>query len=297
MLVTGASGYVGGAVASHLECRGIQVVRLSRQHAAVRSAESHVAFDLGIPGVSAQILEKVLRCDCVVHAAACLDKDLAAHGVSITNCLGTQEIVRVASAWRGCHLVYISSVPVIGRPRQLPITEEHPVEPLTAYHASKIYGEHLVRIAGDGGPSSATLRLSAPVGPGMPEGRFLSRLIRHAMIGSPVCVFGKGTRQQDYVDVRDVAAAVEKCIHLNAQGVFNVASGRSISNLDLARMCVEVLQSDSTIVFSGESDPEEGVIWDVSIARARAVLGYEPRFSLQDSIRDTAHRYANSAGQ
>src|SRR5215208_1063048 len=115
ILVTGASGHVGGAVAERLVEAGHQVVGLSRSGAApVELHESH-AKDVSIDG-----LDGIERCDAVVHAAASISGDPHAAEVSLVNCLGTQLVAGAAERWSSS-LVFISSVPVIGRPRELPI--------------------------------------------------------------------------------------------------------------------------------------------------------------------------------
>ncbi len=296
VLLTGASGHVGSAVATQLCAAKIQVLGLSRRPAPAIPSNNQLKFDLSVSGVAAEIARQVQPCEVIVHAAASLEKDLFAPSVPLTNCVGTQETLKLASLWKS-FFVYISSVPVIGVPRQLPITEEHPVSPLTAYHASKLFGEHLVRLSEREGVAGAILRLTSPVGPGTPENRILPVFVRQAMTAQPIKLAGKGSRRQDYVDVRDVAIAVEKCLATRASGTYNVASGRAVSNQELAQKCVSIVGSDSAIELDGRSDPEEGWVWDVSIVRAQQGFGYEPRFSLEDSIRDLTAEYADSNHQ
>jgi UDP-glucose 4-epimerase len=158
-----------------------------------------------------------------------------------------------------------------------------------------VFGEQLTGLVARAGVPAVSLRLTAPVGPGMPEGRILSRFVRRALDGEPLEVAGHGTRRQDYVDVRDIAAAVQACIDRQATGLLNIASGRSTSNLDLARACTETLGSGSPVRLSGLPDPEDGVRWEVSIEKAAAALAYEPRHSLADSIRAVAAELQASA--
>jgi nucleoside-diphosphate-sugar epimerase len=291
VLLTGASGYVGNAIATRLCGANIEVFGVSRRPSLTTPPQLQGSFDLTVPGVSAKIARGVPPCDIIVHAAASLEKNIYDTSITLTNCLGTQEILTVASLWKS-FFVYISSVPVIGMPHELPITEDHPVSPQTAYHASKLFGEHLVRLADREGAAGAILRLTSPVGPGMPQTRIFSVFVRQAMARQTIKLTGKGSRRQDYLDARDIAMAVEQCLVKRASGTYNVASGRAISNHELAQTCKSVLGSDSPIEFDGRSDPQEGWVWDVSIARARQSFGFEPRFSLEDSIRDLAVDYA-----
>lgn len=286
VLLTGATGFVGKAIAAHLLAQGHQVIGLHaspRQSHLVNGLED-VLLDIGsLPQVEA-LAEQVAPCDAVVHAAASLDMNLFAVSVPYANCAGVQNMLWLARRW-GSRFVFLSSLPVIGSPQMLPITEKHPVSPQTAYHASKLFGEQLVHLAQAQGVRGVSLRLTSPVGPGMPQGRLLPVLLARAARREPLSLSGAGTRKQNYIDVRDIAGAVELCLARDgALGVFNIASATCIANLALAQRCIERCQSISEIVLNVRDDPEEGLIWDVSIEKARRELGFEPRFDIDDAI-------------
>jgi nucleoside-diphosphate-sugar epimerase len=285
VLVTGSSGHVGGAVAAHLFQSGHEVLGLSRRHTTSSASLSNtVAADLGTLGLADLLSNQHRRCEAMVHAGAAIERGLYGPEIALTNCLGVQQMLELGARWEVERFIFISGVAVIGRPLELPVTEEHPANPPTAYHASKLFGEQLVALAAEQGIPALTLRLTAPVGPGMRETRILPVFVRRALRGERLELIGRGTRCQDYVDVRDAARAVAAALERHAGGLLNIGSGRCVSNLALARLCVELLGSSSEIVASGRPDPEEGVRWEVSIARARTALGYRPRCSLEDSI-------------
>lgn len=285
VLVTGSSGQVGAAIAARLLSEGHQVVGLSRGLTrSNRSLSRALAVDLGQAGAAQAIAARLSPCDAVVHSAATLAREPFAPEISLTNCLGTQQVVELASGWEVSSLVYISSLLVIGRPRALPVTEEHPSRPATAYHASKLYGEELVRIADEGGVPGVSMRLTAPVGPGTPDGRIMSTFVSRALAEEPLLVAGEGTRGQDYVDVRDVAEATLACLQHRARGLLNIGSGRCVNNLQLARRCVETLGSGSDIRVTGVPEGDDDIRWEVSIDRARSAIGYVPERTLEDSI-------------
>jgi UDP-glucose 4-epimerase len=283
VLVTGASGHIGGAIASALVAGGHEVHGLSRRPQAppgVRAVTADLGGRRGLTGLS----DDIPPCDAVVHAAAALDKDPASETVTLVNGIGTQRVVDLARQWRSRSLVLVSGVTVIGIPRVLPIDEDHPTAPLTAYHASKLYSEHLVHATAPAGCAVAVLRVTAPIGAGTPEGRIASVFVRRALEGRPLVLAGKGGRRQDYVDVADVARAAVSATAGAVSGTFNVASGRSVSNLELARTCIELFGSPSAVALSGSADPEEELHWDVSIERAADELGYRPEVTLEASL-------------
>lgn len=293
VLVTGTSGHLGGVIGTRLLEGDHEVIGISRRlNRSARTLSRALSLDLGSAGAAEAIEAAVPRCDVIVHAASAIEPDPYAPAITLTNGLGTQQLLSLASSWRVESFVYLSSVPVIGRPQTTPVTEAHPAQPRSAYHASKLFGEHLVRVSDVPGVS---LRLTAPVGPGMSDRRVLPVFVRRAIDGQPLEVAGEGTRAQDYVDARDVASAVEAAIERRASGLFNIAAGRCIANLALAQLCVDVLDSSSGVQLSGTPDPEEGVRWEVSVTRAEEVLGYRPAHPLEDSIEALAAAFRTEA--
>ena len=282
VLVTGSSGHVGGAIAARLRTDGHTVIGVSR-HRGSAAVSDHVEIDISDPDAVGRLSKAVEPCTAIVHAAASLSHDPDAPSVSLTNCWGSQAMLAVGRAWGVESFVYLSSIGVIGLPVELPITEDHPVAPRSAYHASKRFGEHLVQIAQSDGMSAVSLRLTAPVGAGMPRGRILSVFVERARRGEALVVLGQGTRQQNYVDVRDIATAVVQCLDARATGILNIGGPSSVSNVELAQTCIEVLNSSSEVQFSG-LDSEEGATWDVSTSRAASSIGYSPRYRVADAI-------------
>lgn len=294
VLVTGSNGLVGRAIARRLADAGYQTVGLGRSAGPREPVSDYIQADLGLERAADRIAGQHEPCAAIVHGAALLDTGDGEASLLRANCLGMQQALELARRWGARHFAYLSSIGVIGRPQSHPITEDHPTEPLSAYYASKLFGEHLVRLASQQGMPAASLRLTAPIGPGMPEGRILAVFVRRAMAHQPLDIAGRGTRRQNYVDVRDIAAAVELCLRAAASGLFNLGSGQTVSNGELAQACVHALDSSSPIRYSDQADPEDGLVWDVSIDRAAASFGYRPRIVLEESIRTVAAVYASA---
>jgi len=284
--LTGVSGFIGDAIASHLVSEGHEVVGLHAKPNSwvARKGLSVVLTDIASTDAISRIDKETGPCDAIIHAAASLDMNLFAGDVTRVNCTGLQNILWLATQWRCAKFIFLSSVPVIGIPKFMPITEAHPTQPLTAYHASKLFGEYLVRLVEAHGVMGTSLRLTAPVGPKIPKDRLLSMLVYRALNNLPLLISGVGSRKQNYIDVRDIARASELCLQKDVSGVFNIASSTCISNLELARRCVERCKSTSTVIFSDRIDPEEGISWDVSIKKAKNKLGFIPQFDIDDAI-------------
>lgn len=289
VFLTGSSGQVGGAIATALLDSGFEVVGAWRSRLPVASSET-VQVELGRAGAVGEIRSAIAPCGAIVHAAASLSLDPFDPTIPLTNCVGTQQITELAELWAVHTIINISSVPVVGEPPHEAITEELLPKPRSVYHASKLFGEHLVRLAQREDRSAMSLRITSPVGAGTPIGRIFGTFVRQAAAGQPLIVFGAGTRRQNYVDVRDIAIAVAENLGGRVNGIYNIGGARSVSDLELARMCVDVLGSHSHIEFSETTNADDADVWNVSIAKARRDLGFQPRFTLADSIRDLAAR-------
>jgi UDP-glucose 4-epimerase len=278
ILLTGATGFVGRALFAALTTAH-EIVPAARSVAPSRG----VRLDLADPDACDTVLSGSAPYDVIVHAAAHIAMTPFDPAVIRVNALGAQTIARWAARWNA-YVVYLSSIQVIGTPRQHPITEEHPTHPRTTYHAAKLLGEHILL----NGAQACALRLTAPVGVDMPANRILPVFARRAFAGEPLNLAGDGGRRQDYVHIEDLADAVTRCIAQTPSGVFNLGSGVSVSNRELAERCVALTGSRSQITFSGQPDPEEANHWDVSIGRARAALGYAPHGDLNALIQTLA---------
>lgn len=293
VFLTGATGQIGKAIAAHLGSSGYRVVGASRKSQSVHGLCEHVEVNLGTADAVDRIKRATPPCDAIVHAAASLSHDLYNPAIPLTNCLGTQQILSLAATWGTLQMVYLSSVPVIGAPQYDPITEDHPVNPQSAYHASKLYGEYLMRLANGASLRAVSLRVTSPCGSGTPHNRILATFVKCAQDNRPLQILGRGTRSQNYVDVRDIASAVEASITKHASGLYNVAAARSVTNHELALTCVDELSSSSAINFTGSPDPEEGIRWHVSISKAERDLNYHPKCSIRDSIRAVSQEHSS----
>ncbi len=286
ILVSGASGFIGRAIVERLLYSGHEVIAL---HSRVRPDDASKPYRVVIGNLADPSIINILRyevgyCDAIIHAAATLNLDWYAPDVVNVNCVGTQNLLGLAVQWKCSHFIFLSSLPVIGLPRIFPIDEDHPTTPETPYHASKLFGEHLVRLASLQGCYGVSLRITAPVGPGMPKSRLLTTLVRRASINQPLELLGLGSRKQNYVDIRDIAQVAELALYCKVSGVFNIAASSCISNLDLARRCINLCRSESSVIFNGREDPEEGILWEVSIKKARRDLGFMPLYSIDAAI-------------
>lgn len=292
LLLTGGTGFIGRVVLHQLISRGHDVTSVVRPTSRPAGPGQVVNVSLGSDRAVEKILNNCSKCDAIVHVAACISYDDLCSDLIRVNCMGMQQLLTLAQEWRVGSFVNISGITVVGRPLQHPITEAHPTAPRTTYHATKLFSEHLLEAAADSQLQGVSLRVTAPVGPGMPAGRILSAFVEKAMNNEPLLLSGRGTRRQNYVDVRDVADAIVRCLEHQPRGVYNLGGLSTLSNLQLAESCIRVLASNSTIGFTDAPDPADDEVWDVSSEAAKAAFQYQPLHDMESSIRAVAHEYS-----
>lgn len=161
------------------------------------------------------------------HPAASARAPVAQFGAELPSLLGVLDELRQRP---GVGFTYVSSGGAIyGNPERLPVAEDAPCHPVSPYGVTKLAAERYVLLAAqvDGVPVRV-LRVANAYGPlqrpGTGQG-LVAALLHGAATSTEVELFGDGAALRDYVDVRDVAAAVVGLLDLRGEQVLNVGSG------------------------------------------------------------------------
>ncbi len=290
ILVTGSNGFIGSNVCKYLKKQGAYVIGLGRRpESGVSEIDEYIQCELS--GKQTMDILKLYGIDAVVHLAADMRHDPGEEiEVVYHNCVGTQQLLEACETYKVPVFVQLSSLPVIGRPVEHPITEQHPLKPLTVYHVTKNTQEMLANYASyKHGLRTVSYRICSPIGVGMNQKTIFPTFVRNALTGKDIVLYGKGTREQTYIHVEDIAQAICRAIiSVKVQGVYNLASTHRISNVDLAKLCISVLNSSSKLVYNGIEDPLDTDVWDVSLEHLVADTGFETTVSLEYAIREQA---------
>jgi UDP-glucose 4-epimerase len=269
ILVTGASGVIGRALIDRLRSERIDAIGVNRKAFDLASRASLVAFIGQRPEV-------------IVHLAAAVPPHYPDNETSASMTRAIDRTVRDAVLEWDCRVVYASTCSLYDKHDATIKCEDTPVaaRPNSPYMQAKYEGE---KIFGDLA-SQAVLRVPAPIGPGLPDKVVAKRFFNQATEGQTIQVWGTGKREQNYVDVRDIADIFLRSALSNSRGVFNISADRPTTMLELAAVMTKVIHGAS-FEFAGVDDPLEQEYTRYSNARARDVLGWFPTKSLEDSVR------------
>lgn len=290
ILITGANGFIGSSVVSEFDQIGTYDIFATDIGDTFKGAEkvTYIKGDFSKDNYVDHMIKTMPQCDVIIHIGALINYDLFSKDVVMTNCYGVQQIIKLAEESNCKKIIFMSSVPVIGKPINIPVTEEHSVNPPTAYHASKVFAEHLLEMHANKNIIKTIFRLTSPIGKGMPSNRMLSVFINNINEGKEVLIYGKGIRKQNYVDARDIARAIDLACQKDVPGIFNIAGEKSFTSIELAKECGKVLGKEVTIGYKDVVLEDEYYDWEVSIEKANKILGYIPKYSLEQSIKHIA---------
>jgi len=183
--------------------------------------------------------------------------------------------------------VAASTNAVVGDVGRSTITETLPLRPLTPYGATKAAGEMLMSsYTACYGVQACPLRLSNVFGPDMGgKDSMVPRLMRAALSGDTVEIYGDGEQVRDFVHVFDVADAFLLALTQRFAEPVIIGGGRSYSVNELVEMTREVTgQPVATRHVAAKPGEMPAVVVDTSRARS---LGWEPKVSMREGLEMT----------
>jgi len=205
------------------------------------------------------------------------------------NMVGTLNLLEVLRKNNlDVRVVYASTAAVYGEPRDVPVKEDHPTNPLSPYGVSKLSGEKYCFAYGkEWGIRATIFRIFNTFGPRQPRYVMYDQIKKMLSAPEHLEVLGTGEQLRDYAYVSDVVRA----FYLGMQSehavgrIFNVAGGNKISVKDLVHKLRSVLGVNVTPTFTGKS-------WKGDITRLWAdtttlqeALAWKPEVPLDEGIR------------
>ena len=290
VLVTGGSGFIGRAVAGAFRRRGMHVTVVDREPPVAEiDGVAYVKGDLNDPGVRETVV--VPGVAGIVHLAARTSVLQSVRQPAETyadNVAVTQELLELARARGVSRFLLASTNAVVGDVGAATITEDLPPRPLTPYGATKAACEMLLSgYAGAYGMTTCALRFSNVYGPGMAhKDSFVARMMRAALSGGGVQVYGDGTQRRDLVHVDDVVAGMLSAWDSGYTGRAIIGSGTSVSVLQM----IEAVRRVTGRPLPAEHVPAPGgempaVVVDLS--RSAETIGHRPSVSLDEGLAST----------
>lgn len=283
ILITGSTGFIGRPLCALLKEQGHELIELSSK-----------SFDITDPKGFDQLQEEEISH--IIHLAANTfvpkSWDEPAEFVR-TNVNGTQNVLdfarkKKAKVTFGCAYIY-------GPPQQIPITEQHPVEPNNPYALSKHMAEELCRFyAGNFDMDIVSLRVFNVFGPGQKKHFLIPMLVDQVLNEEKIQVRDLSPKR-DYIYLQDVVRAFVSSLDMK-EGfhAYNVAGGKSYSVAEIIDVLQEVCGTEKEVQ-SKETERKNEI--NDTLASYEAIkkdLGWEPEYDLKKGLEEIVRYHQTS---
>ncbi len=298
VVITGAAGFIGSHLAETLLDRGYSVVGIDNLLTGDIGNIAHLAnrnFEFIKHDVTNYIYVEG-PVDYVLHWASPASPidylELPIPTLKV-GALGTHKALGLAKA-KGARFVLASTSEVYGDPLEHPQKESYwgnvnPIGPRGVYDEAKRFAEAMtVAYHRYHGVDAKIVRIFNTYGPRMrvKDGRAVPAFISQALRNEEVTVFGDGRQTRSFTYITDLVDGIIRLMTSSVNDPVNIGNPREMSLDELARTIVRMTGSTSQIVYRPlpVDDPK---VRQPDITRARTLLGWEPKVSLEQGLETT----------
>ena len=306
VLVTGGAGFIGSHLVEALVEKGYFVRVLDNlgrgnvKYIQPLIDKGKIEFIDGDVRYSDAVDKSMKDIDYVFHeAAVCINRSLVYPKESIDiNLNGSHNVFKAALDNDVKKVIFASSASVYGEPQILPMSEDHPLNPITPYCVSKIASEYLLKFFARQGLKYFVLRYFNIYGLRQNIDAYYTSVIilfvKRLLNNRPPLIDGDGSQSMDFVNVKDVVRANLLAMESDVVNeVVNVGSGKSTSIAELAQVLIKSVGADVKPIFN----PRESVLVThrrADVTKAKKLLGFEAMVNIEEGLNEVAHDIAKN---
>jgi dTDP-glucose 4,6-dehydratase len=309
-LVTGGAGFIGSWLCDRLRAEGFGVTCVDDISSGNTRNIAHLLKDKKFKLLKQDVTEPIRvrgKVDLIFHLASRASPvDFGKYAVDIlmTNSIGTKNMLELARD-KGARFLLSSSSEVYGDPLEHPQKETYrgnvsTTGPRSPYDEAKRVAEAFASAyRRNYGVDVRIARIFNTYGPRMrkDDGRVIPNFITQALSNRPITIYGDGSQTRSFCYVSDLVDGLMKLMLKDGIGgeVVNLGSPHEVRILKVAELIRRMTASRSKIVFKPlpEDDP---VRRKPDISKARKLLGWEPKVSFEDGLRETVEYFRRNVG-
>ena len=256
ILITGGAGFIGSHIAEYFHDKAdVRILDNLRSGFSRNLAGLNVEFIRGDVRDRVKVARAMQNVDYVFHLAAMIGVPESMQNplecVDI-NVNGTLVVLEEAARAKVKKLCFASSASVYGNADNVIRREDMCADPDSVYAVTKLDGEHYCKIFSESGKlKTVSLRYFNVFGPRQDPGSAYAAapavFCDRAIHGQKIKIFGDGKQSRDFVYIDDVVKVNAFFMENDLEGVYNVASGRSVSINDLVNRILFITDSQSEI--------------------------------------------------
>ena len=261
ILITGGAGFIGSHIAEYYQGRA--EIRILDN---LRSGNMRNIRDLDVEFIRGDVRDRVKLAramegvDYVFHLAAMIGvPESMEHPLDCIdiNVNGTLMVLEEAAKAGVKKLIYASSAAVYGNHSGAILREDMKADPHSVYAVTKLDGEHYCKIFSESGKlKTVSLRYFNVFGPRQdPESAYAAApalFCNRAIHGRKISVFGDGEQSRDFVFVDDVVKVNAFFMENDLEGVYNVATGKTVTINELVKRILFMTDSQSEVEYLPE---------------------------------------------
>ena len=309
LLVTGAAGFLGSHLCDRLLAQGHTVVGMDNLLTGAPANLAHLEHHRGFQFVRHDVstfIDVRGPLDGILHFASPASPiDYLEYPIPTlkVGALGTHNALGLARA-KGARFFLASTSEVYGDPLVHPQPETYwgnvnPVGPRGVYDEAKRFAEAMTMAYHRyHGLETRIARIFNTYGPRMRpnDGRVVSNFIVQALKGEPLTVYGDGSQTRPFCYVDDLIEGIVRVFERGDAEPTNIGNPREFTVRQLAAQVLALTESKSQIV-ERPLPVDDPKVRQPDIARARAVLGWEPQVPLEDGLRRTITYFRDIVGR
>jgi dTDP-glucose 4,6-dehydratase len=306
-LISGGAGFIGSHLCDRLLSAGHTVVVLDNLITGSRSNLAHLERHPRFRFVECDVTQAVAAggpFDHVWHLASLASpREYLAHPIETldSGSTGTRNMLEIARR-DGARFLLTSTSECYGDPLEHPQVETYwghvnPVGMRSCYDESKRYAEALtMAYHRTHGVRSNIARIFNTYGPRMAlnDGRVVPAFLDQALRGQPLTIFGEGTQTRSFCYVSDLVDGLVRLSESDERYPVNLGNPAELTILDFAEAIRGLMGSKLDLVYEPlpDDDPRKR---RPDISKAKRVLGWEPKVSLEEGLRETVEYFRQLA--
>ncbi|GGK33344.1 UDP-glucose 4-epimerase [Caldalkalibacillus thermarum] len=294
ILVTGGAGFIGSHLVKRLLREGHDICVIDNlttgdKHLLPPSVLFYEA-DITSPHINEPF--KAFGPEVLIHLAAQTQVSVSQENPkadATVNIIGTLNLLNACVKGNVRHVIFASSAAVYGDVQTLPVTEETPASPLSAYGLSKLTAERYIELYAQlYGFVYTTLRFANVYGPkqsASTEAGVVTIFLHQLLNGQSPVIYGDGEQTRDFVYVEDVVQAIIDVLNTPQSGLFHVSSGEEVSVNALLRELCGILELPFNPIYQPER-PGDIARSCLSNHKIKQAFHWTPRYSLKEGLQE-----------